>query len=302
MRTVLCIGRSSRMIGIRNRENGVALVVVLWILILLAVMAVGFTSSARSDLLLVRNQYEAARARAIADAGVSLAIMGLLYPSSATTWHRDGTSESLTYNGGSIVLSLQDEAGKIDLNAASAALLTNLLDLEGIDRGADIAMSIEAWKAAHLPVQGRSQPNAATASGVVSPQAFQTIEDLRLVPEVTPAIFAKVAPFVTVYSHTAAIDPLTAPLAVLSSVPDANLRTLQALVAARAQAVPVPGTLPMLNDPLGLEPRPRFQTLTIRSTGTTAGGTAFIREAAVLLTGAAKQPFRFLTWRQAQEP
>jgi general secretion pathway protein K len=302
MRTLLCIGLRARVIDARNRENGVALVVVLWMLVLLAVMAVGFASSARSDLLMVRNQYEAARARAIADAGVSLAIMGLLDPSPTTTWHRDGTSTALDYSGGTIVLSIQDEAGKIDLNAASAALLTNLLDVVGVDRSSDIAMSIEAWKAARLPVRAGGAPNAATASGDVPPQAFQTIEDLRLVPGIPPALFAKIAPFITVYSHTAAIDPLTAPLAVLASVPDANPRTLQALVVARAQAVPVPGTLPMLNDPLGLEPRPRFQTLTVRSTGTTAGGTAFIREAVVLLTGDAKQPFRFLTWRQAQEP
>jgi general secretion pathway protein K len=288
-----------------NRENGVALVVVLWMLVLLAVMAVGFASSARSDLLMVHNQYEAARARAIADAGVSLAIMGLLDPSPTTVWHRDGTSASLNYNDGIIALSIQDEAGKIDLNAASAALLTNLLDVVGADqsRSAEIAMAIEAWKATHRPLQGSGQSDSASTSGVAPPQqGFQTIEDLRLVPGVTPALFAKIAPFVTVYSHTAAIDPLTAPLAVLSSVPDANPRMLQAIVAARALAVPVPGTLPMLNDRLGIEPRPRFQTLTIRSTGTISDGTAFIREAVVLLSGDAKQPFRFLTWRQAQDP
>jgi general secretion pathway protein K len=61
-------------------QSGIALVIVLWVLALLAVIAVSFTTATRSQGNLVRNLVENAKAEALADAGVYRAVLGLLTP------------------------------------------------------------------------------------------------------------------------------------------------------------------------------------------------------------------------------
>lgn len=61
-----------------RRQRGLALVVVLWVLVLLALIAASFTYTTRTEVNLTRNLIEAARAEALADAGVNRAILGLL--------------------------------------------------------------------------------------------------------------------------------------------------------------------------------------------------------------------------------
>jgi hypothetical protein len=46
----------------RAGERGIALILVLWVPDLLSVLAVGFAGNARTELLIVRNQIEAAHA------------------------------------------------------------------------------------------------------------------------------------------------------------------------------------------------------------------------------------------------
>jgi general secretion pathway protein K len=61
-----------------RRQRGLALVTVLWVLVLLALIAASFTHTTRTEVNLTRNLIEAARAEALADAGVNRAILGLL--------------------------------------------------------------------------------------------------------------------------------------------------------------------------------------------------------------------------------
>ncbi len=289
----------------RHHESGVALLIVLWMVALLAVLAISFANSARTELEMARNQYEAAHARSLADAGVSLALLRLVEPLSDTIVRQDGTAMPFRFGDGSVRISMQNEDGKIDLNAASTALLARLFRVIGLadDDSSQLASSIGEWRTEQSRKwNARSPGDASRSDHKPTIEAFRNLEDLRQVPGITAALFRRIAPFVTVYSHSSAIDPLTAPLDVLESLQELNPRAVQALVTARAAAAPIPGTLPMLNDPDGTAPRVTATTLTIRSQGTTASGTSFIREAVVTLTGDARDEFRILAWRQAMEP
>ena len=62
------------------RERGIALVIVLWGLVLLAAVAVSFATGSRTETKLARNLLDNAKARALADAGVQRAIVELLTP------------------------------------------------------------------------------------------------------------------------------------------------------------------------------------------------------------------------------
>ncbi len=130
---------------------------------------------------------------------------------------------------------------------------------------------------------------------------FRVIEDLRLVPGVTRDIYDRVAPFVTVYSGVADIDPLTAPPQVLRSLPDVNAAEVEDFLSARQRLGPVPGQLPSLTGAAGGFLAHRvLQNATVVSEGQTAGGTTFTRAAVVSLSADPSAPYSVLSWRQAR--
>jgi len=292
----------------RRRERGIALLVVVWVLALLAVLIVGFNGDARTELLLARNHYESAGARAIADAGVSLAIFGVLDPMPETQWPADGRQRVLRYADGTIRVSVQDEGGKIDLNAAPPEFLSGLLRSVGLSP-ADafrLAQTIDEWRQAQQQADAPPAGRRGASRPVVRRQAttFRVIEDLRLVPGVTRDIYDRVAPFVTVYSGVADIDPLTAPPQVLRSLPDVNAAEVEDFLSARQRLGPVPGQLPSLTGAAGGFLAHRvLQNATVISEGKTAGGTTFTRAAVVSLSADPSAPYSILSWRQAsREP
>ncbi|MBV9553292.1 MAG: general secretion pathway protein GspK, partial [Alphaproteobacteria bacterium] len=90
----------------------------IWVLILLSLMAASLASQTRSEAQLAYNRGEIAIARAMADAGVALGLNGLLDPVVAQRWSADGRARRIAYSDGTINVRIQDEAGKLDLNAA----------------------------------------------------------------------------------------------------------------------------------------------------------------------------------------
>src|SRR5215469_18312357 len=131
------------------RQRGIALVLVLWVMALLAVMVVGFAGDARTELKLARNQADAAEARAIADTGVSLALLNVLASQPETTWRLDGETHDLVYGDGTIRVSVQDEGGKIDVNLAPPVLLVSLFRTLGIAEAETLVGAILDWRRQH---------------------------------------------------------------------------------------------------------------------------------------------------------
>src|SRR5690348_5865700 len=102
---------------------------------LVALLAIGFAGTTHTDLQIVRNEYETARARTAADAAISLGVLALVDKSPATQWVADGRPYTLTFDGTTVRVTVQDEDGKIDLNAAPLELLAGLFETLGIDAG-----------------------------------------------------------------------------------------------------------------------------------------------------------------------
>ncbi len=108
-------------------RRGLALVVVLWVLVLLSLIAASFTRATRTEVNVTRNLVDNAKAEALAEAGVYLAILALLDPDPAQRPRPDGTPWKVAFGGAEITVSVQDEGGKIDLNHAPDELLRGLL-------------------------------------------------------------------------------------------------------------------------------------------------------------------------------
>jgi general secretion pathway protein K len=282
--------RSGKRPGDRQTERGFALVIVLWMMGLLAVLAMAFAGDARTQLLIARNQHENARARALADAGISLALLGVLDHSAEIRWRVDGETREIPFADGTIRISIQDEAGKVDLNVAPKPLLAGILQATGAtqDEALQLVDAIFDWKAQRV-----AEWTASGTEGRLQP--FLAIEELRLVPGMTPEIVQRVLRFVTVHSRRSRIDPFSAPAEVLRSIPGIKPDELDAFLEARRRRGAASG-LPPLTGISAFIAQGGRQIMTLRAEGITANGARSIREAVIALARGAS-PYTILAWR-----
>lgn len=280
----------------RRAERGVALVVVLWgiALIAAAIIAIGFTS--RSESLIGRNALENARARAAAEAGVQLALHRLLsYPRGTHLF--DGTP-TIWHDGAiSVELAIQDEEGKIDVNVASYDLIRGALRSAGLldDEARWDACRIVARRGLVDPqcLDDDRQPPAA------EPGILVAVEELRRAAGLSAARYARLAPFVTVFSGSAAIDPRIAPRDALLAVPILSPGFVESYLERRTLQQGATGT-PDLGE---LRDRRYFavttgRTFSISARAQTPDGGRHRAEMVVRLTFRPEQPFAVLAWRE----
>ncbi len=278
--------------GARSGERGIALVAVLWILALLATLVLGFVVEARTTLRITHNDGESAKARSIADAGVTLAILGVFDPAPAVQWRGDGSVHTLRYGDGTIRARIEDEHGKLDVNDAPIAALRNLFHTLGAADADQIAGAIEAQRRA---IRAKADPTGSESRP--PPPAFRVLDDLRNLPGMTRELYERLPDFVTVYSGQGTVDPQTAPPEVLRSLPNISEAQVEAYVAARTGPGGASGTAISGQQLLPASP---LLVFTVVSEGRTVHGTVFVRRAVVTLTGVPDAPYRFLAWRQGQ--
>jgi general secretion pathway protein K len=271
-----------------ERESGFVLLVVLAALGLLALVAASFAQVARNHMKLASVANESAKAEALADAGVHLAILDLVAARGSQKGSRrfalDATPVSCSIRDGSILtIAVQDEAGKVDLNIASPSLLRALalgVGLSGGEAAVD-AMLDYRDQDDDRRIAGAERAEYLAAGRPNGPRngPFQAVEELAGVLGITQADAGRLRPFVTIYSGLAAIDMNIAPQALV----DVLARGLQqgggssllesGLGAGELAAMEHRSALP----PLFLAASTR-RTFSIRSQARTAGGTIFARE------------------------
>jgi general secretion pathway protein K len=287
-------------------ERGIALLAVLWVLALLSAMAVVLAGTARTEVQIARNHYENARARSLAEAGISLAIARFLDPDPRTQWRADGEEHAFSYGGGNIRVSVKDEAGKVDLNAAPEELIGGLFTAVGVqgETVSRLGHAIADWKDADdlRRALGAEASDYARAGLPYGPPngPFQSVEELRLVLGMTARLYEKVEPFVTIHSSNGRINPLSAAPEVLRALPGVEPAQVAAYLQAReSRGSRLSSTvLPSLTGvdqyiSLGLP-----NAVRIRAEAVTESGATFIREAVVSATRNVRAPYTILGWRQ----
>lgn len=305
--------------GNGRQQRGFALLLVIWVLAILAVLAAGFAASMRSETRLARNLLEAARARALAEAGVARATAALIDPDPQSQWRADGMPHEMSFEGGVVRIRIEDEGGKVDLNMAPPELLSGLCVELGIDGGtcAALTQGVIARRRAVAPAPAPTRARNPVADqgfgfGMPPPPqrqaaAFATVEELRQLPEVDRASLDRLSPFVTVYAQNPRIDPAVAPREVLLAIPGIDPREVDQLLAARAAAAsgqPVMA-LPGLTGVDAYAARSQMRAATIIAEARTESGAEFTRRAVIALTGLPVHPADVLEWRQdlgAEEP
>jgi len=286
----------------KGRESGIALVLALWLTVLLTVLASGFAFSMRSEALATRNALSLARARALADGAVERTAYELLRPRLADSWNPDGQLHHWNEADAVIDVTAVDEAARIDVNSAPDAFLKNLLMVDGGLDDAAAASLVDAIADWRDPDDLR-RPNGAEAPEYKAANLkygpgnapFETIEEVARVLGMTPAVFQRIVPLITVYSHQPGINPATAARNVLLALPNATPELVDAYIDQRAQALASHLAVPPF-PPAQAYISGAIQVWRIRAQATLPDGVTFVREAVLRPSPDAARPLIALAW------
>ena len=201
-----------------RRQRGYALVSVLWATALLSLIAAMLLMQARTASRIETNALSRAQAEAVADAAVSRAVLAILAARGAAPPRFAGAPLAFTFERADVEIRIQDEFGKVDLNAADETRLRALLREAGLPSDA-------AERLAARIVERR----ATNASGT----GFRSADELRLVSGMTQGLFERLRPALTVHSQSANIDPEVAPELVLRILPGFDERRIRSMLASR---------------------------------------------------------------------
>lgn len=282
-------------------ERGWALVSVLWALTALALMAAAAQELTVTSYQSEQHAMSDARAEAALDAAVVRAVLGISDLRPERRWRVDAAATTFLYDGLTLHVSVQDEAGRIDLNAASVAILRQLLLGAGLalDKAGTLVDSIAAWRSATglETLRGATDGDyrAADLSYLPRHAPFQTVDELRLVLGMTPALFTKIRPALTVYSKRAMFDASVAPREALMVLYPGDPQKIDAILRARdgdSDATMRLGFAPTAVTIQAANGRAFSIVATV-----SIGRRVFRREVVVELTGDDKRPYFVLAWR-----
>lgn len=274
--------------------RGVALVLVLWAIVLLSIIAGSFVYTVHDNTRLAANAVDSARAQALADAGIERAVFELLQPPTNTErWQADGHPHAFTLAGVTVRVTLRDEAGLIDVNSAPAPLLVGLFRSVGAtpDAAATMAQAIVDWRTAPQALGGLPQgaQNAPTRG------RFTTVDALQQLPGITPSLYRRIEPLVTVYCPQGQVDTAIAPAAVLRALPDVSAAQVQSYLAQRAQQWAAGQPVPPMPAPFGAGVP--CGVIGVRAEAELPDGAGFTREAVLQPVVGGASPARYLAWR-----
>lgn len=208
-------------------------------------MALGLTATQRTETSLTRNQVDTVRFRALAEAAVHYALLNLLAPvpaewrEAAQIWAADGLPRRWVFAGETLEIRVFNEASRIDLNHVSGERLEALfraLDLPP-DEATALANRILDWRdpddLRRLDGAEDSDYKAAGRPYGSKDGPFSSVSELQLILGMTPALYQRVEPALTVDIGTDQVDEQLASALVLAALVDMTVEEAEELVRFR---------------------------------------------------------------------
>lgn len=191
-----------------SNEKGVALMIVLWVMAILMIVVTEFVYTMKVDSAAAGNFKDETEARYLAAAGVNMALAeiakdydlvcdangGVVFRKK-DTGEAAATDRDFELGGGKVSYTIEDEAGKINVNSATRETISELLRITGVEQAESdiIADSLLDWIDAndehHL--NGAETEYYASLAGPYRAKngPLDTIEEMLLVRGMTPDIF-----------------------------------------------------------------------------------------------------------------
>ncbi len=244
----------------RTTERGGALLAVLWLSAALAAIAFSVAATVRSETERASTNSESTRAYYLAAGGVHRAMLWMYWGMWRNPRNPDGTPlyysapmPRLVFNfpTGVVNVDVIPEAGKLNVNTAQMGEIDSVLRALGIDSGRSqqIAAGIIDWRTLAEGAGAGAPISAGGSSFQARHASLEELEELLLVPGMTPDIFygrydhdpsGRLIPrgglrdCLTVWGGGSKIDPNTAPPALLEAagIPEHAIAPLMARRAA----------------------------------------------------------------------
>ncbi len=281
------------------RQRGLALVVVLWAAILLALIAGGVARLSRADLNLARNLVEATKAELAADSALWTAVYTIVN-GGPSAWPPDGTVYAWRFGEAEVRVRVTDELGRIDINAAPPELLAALFVAAGTEpeEATGLADAVVEFRD-----QGIEDPDILRTERLPEDQvaAFALTDGLAQVPGMPPELQNRIADAITVYTGQARPRRgVTSPLVLAAtegSVLAEDEPADEANLPATVETPTLGGSPVVLGEPA--EPtRGSSRLIHIEAEALSDGGSHFSREAVIALERRGVRPYRLRLWRR----
>lgn len=200
----------------QRNDNGFA--------ILAAVIGLGILALIASSAILVSdlgadvgNQaFIHSRAEAFADAILMQAALALQDARPEMRPRVDGLPSGILVLGKRVTIAIEDEFGKMDLNAAPPVALSRLFQSTGLSAGMadDLADHVDVFRRNGTPWLETDLP----VGHPKGPRLFRLLNELLLVPGITRELFLVIEPALTSASGRVIIDTDVAPYAALLAI------------------------------------------------------------------------------------
>lgn len=211
-----------------SHESGIILVAALWTIILLSMIAGAMVVLGRNDVEISSLMAERAKAQAMSDAGIAWGIAKLLDHGSGDPWAIDGWPRSVVLRNVPIIVSIRDELGRVDLNAAPRETLIKIFraSLKDESLAERLVDSIEDWRDQdHVKrVNGAEEEDYRAAGRSYGPRngLFESVKEVSQVLGMTDDAYHRVKQLLTVWSGKPAVDLLTADKKIVDTLAIGN--------------------------------------------------------------------------------
>ena len=188
-----------------DRQHGFALLIVLMTTAFLALLGTQLVAAARSDTRLADNLKQEAVLEAAADGAVAN-VMFAMQAARDPQFQADGTVRTLRIGNTAVSVRVENETDRVNLNTASAALLRALMVQVGAAPALAerLSVAILDWRTAGANARdgGSKAPQYRAAGLSYAPPGtpFQSLDELADVLGMTPALFERLAPHLTVFT------------------------------------------------------------------------------------------------------
>jgi general secretion pathway protein K len=192
---------------VTGRQSGFALLIVLWTVGFLALLGTQLVAAGRSDTRLAENLKQEAVLRAAADGAVARVMFGM-QAAHDPTFRAGGIERSIRIGQTPVLVRIENESDRINLNTASLALLRALIIEVGAPPAqADrLAAAILDWRTSGANARpGGAKAAEYRAAGLAfgpPGNPFQSVDELADVLGITPALFERLAPHLTVLTDS----------------------------------------------------------------------------------------------------
>jgi general secretion pathway protein K len=227
----------------KKKQAGISLIIVLWMLAIMTVIALAFSHSVRTEVMLTSNFQNQAKSMGLAEAGiwrgVAMVLNKSIAKSSGQDIRLDGSTYSLETDEGELKILLQSSSGLVDINRASAEVIQALLVQQGAaeEQVKIITDSLLDWRdkddLKHLFGAETADYMAQGLSYGAKNGLINSIEEMGRINGMTQSLYLKILPLITVYSGQARVDVNTVPRSVLHSLPGMSDSIVDSILADR---------------------------------------------------------------------